>query len=142
MEKLDERILKIIQKRFGYNDNELEQFKNDTRNIELISRSKDYDKKYIVLKVVESKGCNSNHKVGDKFYFDYAGNILTELCPKRICGYALNNALMLVFTANEMIYAGIDPNEIRFKRSNCFDVGIECGGWGRIVLELSVEDKP
>jgi hypothetical protein len=44
--------------------------------------------KTIILKVVESHGCNSNHKVGDKFYFD---------------------------------------------------VGLECGGWGRIVLELSVE---
>ena len=48
---------------------------------------------------------------------------------------------MLVFTANEMIYAGINPNEIRFKRSGCFDVGIECGGWGRIVLEVSMEKK-
>jgi hypothetical protein len=30
---------------------------------------------------------------------------------------------------------------MRFKRANCFDVGLECGGWGRIVLELSVEKR-
>ena len=48
---------------------------------------------------------------------------------------------MLVFTASEMIYAGIDPNEIRFNRANCFDVGLQCGGWGRIILELSVVDR-
>lgn len=48
---------------------------------------------------------------------------------------------MMVFTTNEMIYAGIDPNEIRFKRSSCFDVGIECGGWGKIALELGIEEK-
>jgi uncharacterized repeat protein (TIGR04076 family) len=141
MTKIDERLMKIIQKRFGYNDQEIETFCNDSRNIELLSRSKEFADKYIVLKVVKSKGCNSNHKVGDKFYFDYAGNILTGLCPSKICGYALNNALMMVFTANEMIYSGIDPNDIRFKRSSCFDVGIECGGWGRIVLELGVEEK-
>ena len=141
MTKIDDRLLKIIQRRLGYTDQEFEKFKNEPRNIELIAKSKEYAEKYIVLKVVDSHGCNSNHKVGDKFYFDFAGNILTDLCPKRICGYALNNALMLVYTANEMIYAGVDPHEIRFKRSSCFDVGIECGGWGKIVLELTIEEK-
>jgi len=48
---------------------------------------------------------------------------------------------MMVFSATEMIFAGVDPNNIRFNRTNCFDVGIECGGWGKIVLELSIEDK-
>lgn len=28
-----------------------------------------------------------------------------------------------------------------FKRAGCFDVGLECGGWGRIVLELRVEEN-
>jgi hypothetical protein len=46
-----------------------------------------------------------------------------------------------IFTANELLYAGVDPNEMRFKHSGCFDVGVECGGWGRIVMETSVEDR-
>ena len=141
MADIDERLFKIIQRRFGYNDTELESFKSNPRNLDLIARSKEFQNKHIVLEVVESKGCNSNHKVGDKFYFDYAGNLLTELCPSRVCGYSLNSALMMIFTANEMFFAGIDPNEIRFKRASCFDVGIECGGWGRIVLELKIEEK-
>jgi hypothetical protein len=27
------------------------------------------------------------------------------------------------------------------QRAGCFDVGLLCGGWGRIVLELRVEDR-
>lgn len=141
MNDIDERLAKIIQKRFGYNDDEIKIFIDDPRNKEIINRSKVFQNKLIVLEVVESKGCNSNHKVGDKFYFDYAGNLLTNLCPSKVCGYSLSSAMMMIFTANEMFYAGIDPNEIRFKRASCFDVGIECGGWGRIVLELKIEDK-
>ena len=141
MNQIDERLLKIIKRRFNYNDQDITNFKENPRNIELLNRIKEFENKLIVLEVVESKGCNSNHKVGDKFYFDYAGNLLTDLCPAKICGYSLNAALMMVFTANEMFYAGVDPNEIRFKRSSCFDVGIECGGWGRIVLELKIEKK-
>ncbi|MCP3901181.1 MAG: hypothetical protein GY707_15860, partial [Desulfobacteraceae bacterium] len=72
---------------------------------------------------------------------DGAGNILTDQCPDRICGYSLNSALMMVFSANELMLAGVDPNQIRFKRASCFDVGLECGGWGRIVLELRVDKK-
>lgn len=49
--------------------------------------------------------------------------------------------MMMIFTANEMLYAGVDPNQIRFKRLSCFDVGIECGGMGRIVLELKIDDE-
>ncbi len=30
---------------------------------------------------------------------------------------------------------GVDPNEMRFKRAAFFDVGLECGGLGRIVME-------
>lgn len=141
MSDIDERLAKIIQKRFGYNDEEIKIFIDHPRNKDIVSRSKEFQNKMIVLEVVESKGCNSNHKVGDKFYFDYAGNLQTNLCPSKVCGYSLSSAMMMIFTANEMFYAGIDPNEIRFKRASCFDVGIECGGWGRIVLELKIEDK-
>jgi len=46
-----------------------------------------------------------------------------------------------VYVANELYYAGVDPNETRFKRVRCFDVGVRCGGWGNIVMELKVEDR-
>ena len=141
MGAIDKRLLKIIKKRFQYDDEEIEIFKNDPRNVELINRHKELADTKFILEVVESKGCNSNHQVGDRFYFDFAGNILTELCPPKICGYSLNSSMMMIFTANEMLYAGVDPDEIRFKRASCFDVGIECGGWGRIVLELKVEKE-
>lgn len=131
----------MIQRHLGYSDQEMIAFKEDPRNEEVLNKGGDLTKKTIILEVVESHGCNSKHKVGDRFYFDAFGNLLTELCPKKVCGYSLNAALMMVFTANEMLFAGIDPNSIRFKRAGCFDVGLECGGWGRIVLELQVVDK-
>lgn len=138
---IDERVWKLMQKRLGYSDEEMALFKADPRNVDVLSRGADLMSKLIVLEVVESHGCNSRHQVGDRFTFDGVGNLLTDRCPAKICGYSLNAALMMVFAANELLYAGVDPNEIRFKRAGCFDVGLECGGWGRIVLELRVEDR-
>jgi uncharacterized repeat protein (TIGR04076 family) len=138
---VDERMWKIVQRHLGYSDAEMPLFKENPRNEAVLSKSSALRDKLIILEVVESRGCNSRHQVGDRFYFDGAGNLLTDLCPKKVCGYSLNAAMMMVFTANEMLYAGVDPNQIRFKRASCFDVGLECGGWGRIVLELRVEDR-
>jgi hypothetical protein len=30
---------------------------------------------------------------------------------------------------------------MRFKRFGCPDVGVRCGGWGHIVMEVKVEDR-
>ncbi len=136
----DDRKWKIVQRHLGYTAEEMATFKRDPRNSDVLASSPSFMNKLIILEVVESHGCNSKHKVGDRFYFDALGNLLTERCPKKVCGYSLNAEMMMVFAANEMFFAGVDPNLIRFKRAGCFDVGLECGGWGRIVLELRVEE--
>lgn len=132
---------KLMKAHLGYNDEEMKVFRENPRNEDVISKAPALLNKTIVLTVVESHGCNSQHKVGDKFFFDGAGNLLTNRCPKKVCIYALSAATSMIFASNELFYAGVDPNEIRFKRAACFDVGVQCGGWGRIVLELSVQDR-
>jgi uncharacterized repeat protein (TIGR04076 family) len=132
---------KLMKKRLGYTDEEMKTYRENPINEDILSKAPQLMDKTIVAEVVESRGCNSQHKVGDKFYFDGAGNLLTKLCPNRICAYALNAITPQIFTTNELFYAGVDPNEMRFKRAACFDVGLECGGWGRIVMEVKVEDR-
>jgi uncharacterized repeat protein (TIGR04076 family) len=139
--KLDEKVWKTVKQHLGYNDEEMKQFRENPRNEDVLTKSPGLMNKTIVIKVVESKGCNSQHRVGDKFYFDGAGNLLTNLCPKRICIYALSSVTQLIFASNELFCAGIEPNEMRFRRAGCFDVGVQCGGWGHIVMELGVEDR-
>jgi len=131
----------VMKGHLGYTDEEMEAFQANPRNEDVVSKAPALLDKTIIVEVVESHGCNSQHKVGDRFYFDGAGNLLTKLCPKKICIYALSAAASMVFTANELFYAGVDPNEMRFKRAGCFDVGVQCGGWGHIVMEIRVEDR-
>jgi uncharacterized repeat protein (TIGR04076 family) len=139
--KTDEGTWKTFQQRLGYNDEEMKKFRENPRNTDVLAKAPALMNKTIVATVVDSHGCNSQHKIGDKLYFDGAGNLLTNLSPKKICIYALSSIAGLIFTSNELSYAGIDPNEMRFRRAGCFDVGVQCGGWGHIVLELSVEDR-
>ncbi len=139
--EINEEVFNFFQERLGYTDEEMKLFKENPRNIEVLLEAIPLMNKTIIAEVVESHGCNSQHKIGDKFIFDGAGNLITKMCPKRMCIYALSSIAPLVFASNELFYAGVDPNEMRFKRTGCFDVGVRCGGWGRIVMELRVEDR-
>ena len=139
--KVDESVWDFFQKHVGYTDEEMKEFRENPRNEDVLSKGPALMNKTIVVEVVKSHGCNSQHKEGDKFYFDGAGNLITKLCPKRICIYALSSMATAIFASNELFYAGVDPNEMRFNRLGCFDVGVRCGGWGNIVMEIRVEDR-
>ena len=134
----------FIKKHLGYTDEEMKVWLDNPRNQELVLKAPvllALLQKTIVIMVVEAHGCSSLHKIGQKFYFDGPGNLLSKMNPKRICIYALSQMERLIFGAQELFYAGIDPNEMRIKRGGCFDVGLKCGGWGRIVFELKFEDR-
>jgi len=139
--KVDESMWNAIQKHFAYTNEEMEVFMENPRNMDVLAKAPLFANKTMVFEVVDAHGCNSRHKTGDKFYFDGAGNLLTKRSPDRICIYALNAASALIFAAGELLMAGVDPNELRFKRTGCFDVGVKCGGWGRIIMELKVADR-
>jgi uncharacterized repeat protein (TIGR04076 family) len=132
---------RLIQRHLKYSGDELELFKGNPRNEVVLDKGRDLQDMRIIIEVVESHGCNSQHRVGDRFIFDGTGNLLTGQNPERICIFALNAATGLIFAAGELFYAGVDPNEMKFRRSGCFDVGIRCGGWGRVVVEISMTGK-
>ncbi len=138
---VDEGQWRLIQEHLGYSDAELKKFKENRRNSGILARLPDLLNKTIVAEVVRSRGCNSRHKVGDRFFFDGAGNLLTRLSPKRVCVYALKSFATLIYGANELIYAGLDPNDLHFNRVGCHDVGVERGGWGNIVMEIKILER-
>ena len=139
--KLSEEVITRIKENLGYDDDEMKIFLENPRNEDILSKALTLVNKTIVIEVVESHGCASQHKVGDKFYFDGSGNLLTKLCPKKICIFELSEVDTLLFGVSEIFFAVINPNEIRFKRAGCFDVGLKCGGWGKIVMEIRVEKR-
>src|SRR4030065_2687657 len=139
--KASEDVWKFYQKHLGYTDDEMKTFMQNPRNEDVISKAPALMNKTSVVEVVDAHGCNSQHKVGDQFYFDGSGNLLSKLCPKRICFGALSSMPPLISMAHELFYAGVDPDEMRFKRVGCSDVGLQWGGGGRVVMEIRMEDR-
>ena len=138
---VDENTWRFIQQHLGYSDEEMALFRANPRNAEVLAKAPALMQKTIIAEVVESHGCNSQHKVGDRFVVDGAGNLLSNKCPRRICIYALQALVGPILATNELVYAGVDPNSLRLRHVGCLDVGVRCGGWGHIVMEVRVEER-
>ena len=140
-EKIPDQIWDMMKARMGYSDQEIELFKKEPRNALVIKTAGEMAGKTIVFEVVDSKGCNSQHQVGTRFYFSGDGNMLTKMSPSKVCGFSLPIMGQMLHAIHELWYAGVDPNQLCFKRAGCFDVGVQCGGWGRIVIEAKIMDR-
>ena len=138
---MSKEVLNNIKRHLGYTDEEMKIFMENPKNVEVLTKAPNLMNKTIVIEVVESHGCNSQHNIGDKFYFDGFGNLLTKLSPKRICISALSAVEKLIYAADALMFADHDPNEMLFNRVGCSDVGLKCGGWGKIVMEIKVIDR-
>lgn len=139
--KIDENTWSFIQQHLAYTDEEMAQFRKHPVNEEILSHVPELLNKTVVAEVVESHGCASRHQVGDRFFFDGFGNLLTGRGPEKICSYALHAFSPCLFAGLELFMAGADPNQMKFKRAGCQDVGVRCGGWGHVVMEYHLEEN-
>jgi hypothetical protein len=137
MDKL--QLAGIIQKRLGLDDDEFKAIGDNPKYRRLFENALEASKYRLVAEVVESKGCHSGHVKGQKIVFDSSGNLLTREAPDRVCAFLMPNLVLIINAFFENLTNGRDPNEVTFNRTNCFDVGHGCGGWGRVVLEVRAE---
>lgn len=133
-------IWKFMQKHLGYNDEQLEKFISNPRNLKVFEKWNDLLNKTIIFEVVESHGCNIEHKIGDQFLFSATGYMLAHKCPKKICPFIMPTMARMMAIIQERIYEGIDPMPL-FYRGQCEDVGIDCGGWGRVIIEPKIVNR-
>ena len=135
------QIWEMMQQRLGYSDEEIALFAEDPRNARVMAVAPRMMTHTIVFEVVASCGCNSQHGLGDRIYYSGDGNLLTRLAPSKVCAFLLPIMGQMIYGIHELWYAGVDPNELAFKRAGCFDVGVKCGGWGRVVVQARVMER-
>jgi uncharacterized repeat protein (TIGR04076 family) len=133
------KILKGLQKHMEYTDAEMEIFCSDPAKVKMVTETPAFVKTRVVAEVIDSHGCHCKHRVGDKFVMTAGGQLLTDQCPKGICLSALAPISRIMPTIYDRLISGSDPN---FERSNvvqCEDVGLDKGGWGKILMKVYVE---
>jgi uncharacterized repeat protein (TIGR04076 family) len=135
-------ILKRFQKHMGYTDEEMEIFKSDPEKVKMVTETPEFVKCRLIAEVVESHGCHAQHKVGDRFVMTPDGQIITEQCPKRMCISALGPVSRIMSAIFERLISKSDPNFNRYNIVQCADIGVDKGGWGKILMKVYLEKIP
>jgi hypothetical protein len=140
MNKLEKGVLKRFGDRVGYTASDLQHFSEDDPRLRLMERlAADAAKYSIQAAVVSSRHCNSGYEIGHKFVMDVDGNFISKLCPKRMCVHLISQLVVPVALINERLSEGLEPNGFTFMRQvRCSDVGVECSGYGGVMLKVSV----
>jgi len=130
------QFIEILRKRLKLPEDEFQKIVDNPKYQKMFEHAPAGARYQLVAEVIESKGCHSGHVVGQKIIFDSSGNLLTKESPDRVCAFLMPHLTMVVTAFFENIMNGRDPNEVMFNRTGCFDVGVACGGWGRVVVEM------
>jgi uncharacterized repeat protein (TIGR04076 family) len=135
----DAEILRRFQKHMGYTDEEMEIFLSDPEKVKMVTQTPEFVKCRVVAEVVESHGCHSQHRVGDRFVMTAGGQLIAEESPKRMCMFALGPVSNVLPAIYERLITKSDPNFERSQIVQCTDIGLDKGGWGKILMKVYVE---
>jgi hypothetical protein len=133
-------MLKRFGDRVGYTESDLANFQEGDPRVRLMEKIAPASARFsIEALVVQARHCNSGYKAGDRFILDIDGNFISKLCPKRLCVYATSQLAVPVALINERFSEELEGNGFHFMRQvRCLDVGAECGGYGGIMMKISV----
>ena len=133
-------VIKRYGKRVGYNKSQIEAFHEGGHRIrQVLHLSKVARELSIQAEVISARNCNSGHSVGQIFILDVDGNFITKRCPGRMCVYLISQLTVPVALINERLSEGLAPNDFHFMRYvRCPDVGLECYGYGEVMLRVPV----
>lgn len=136
-----EEIWRRFQKHMGYSDKEMAVFRSDPEKVKMVTERPEFVKCRVVAEVIESQGCHAKHRVGDRFVMTAGGQLISEECPKRMCMFALGPVANMLPAIYERLIGRSDPEFKRYNIVQCTDVGLDKGGWGKVLMKVYVE-KP
>ncbi len=134
-----EEIWRRFQKHMGYTDEEMEIFRSDPEKVKMVTQTPEFVKCRVIAEVIESHGCYAQHRVGDRFVMTAGGELIAEECPKRMCISALGQISNMLPAIYERFITKSDPNFERSHIVQCTDIGLDKGGWGKILMKVYVE---
>ena len=134
---------KAYQKFLRWTDEELEIFKADPRRAAAAKKlfGPEIMKKDLIIEVVESHGCSTGLKPGDKLYFTALSILDTKRSCPNWCAQAFNPIPTAAALVQDRFVSGLDINEMIYDHFSCGDVGPRCG-WGQIIMRAYVADNP
>ena len=137
----DDKVAKVwkhFQELMHYSDEDLAEFKSRPKFMKMMNTPAFRTHK-IIAEVVQSHGCVCGHNVGQRIVLNGNGAFISSECPPIMCAGLVSQFNGIVAAVFERFAEGLDPNGLLADTIGCVDVGLDCGGWGRVVAKVCVE---
>ncbi len=139
----EEKMYKAYQRFFDYTDEQMEALKNSPEMEHQRRMLKGFwanPQAKMVAEVVEVENCAAGHKPGDKYVIRADGIVNKEESPESLCLGALAPLYSFLHVAYERIAEQMEDLSPRgITHANCNDCGLAGGGFGRILMRVTVE---
>lgn len=135
----ESRVKDIVKQTVGITDEDWEIFRHGSPGVyKFFARMEEVGRYRIVAEVIQSRYCSAGLKVGQQFVIE-DGALVPEKSTAPFCMWALGPLTRFVNSIQEMIVAGVDPNDRVFRVAECLDPGLEAGGLGKVNFQVRVE---
>ena len=139
----EEKMYKAYQKFFNFTDEQVEQLKNAPEKEHHRRVLKGFwanPQARMVATVVKTETCAAGHKVGDRYVIRADGIVNKEESPENLCLGALFTLYPFLNVAYERIAEKMDDLSPKgITHTSCADCGFGDGGFGRVVMRVTVE---
>ena len=126
---------------FNYTDEEMAMVASNPKYRRMLEKAPQSIMTQFIFEVDAAHGCAQQHQRGQTIVVNGDGSLACRNSPERICIYLLQALIPITFAAQEFIYAGLDPNTLKFTKVGCFDTGVRCGGFGHVSVAFKSRQK-
>ena len=133
-----ERVWRRFKEVMEYSDDDMAKFKSNPKFMKMMNTPA-YRTHKIIVEITQSHGCVCQHRVGQRLVLNGNGALIRDECPPVMCIGLVSQFYAAILAIWERMAAGLDPNGLLMDRIGCTDVGVDCGGWGRVVAKVYVE---
>lgn len=137
----NEGMMELAKAVLNYTDEEMDIIKSNPKYLQVLEKASSWLNTEFVFEIIEAHGCVCRHQEGQTITVGGDGAISCKASPDQICVYLLNSIIPIVYGAMEFLFAGHDPNELKFTKVGCFDIGARCGGIGHVTVQFSSHQK-
>ena len=133
------QLLDLFKTQQQYSDEEMARIAENPKFMQVLSRAPQLLATRFSFEIEEAHGCVVQHQSGQVICINGDGSLDSQAGPAKTCIYLLHALTPLVCAAQEFIYAGLDPNNLKFTKIGCFDVGAKCGGFGHVSMRFRAQ---
>lgn len=140
MDQRDEMIQGMaaaVKELTGFTDQEMTVFMSQPRTPKILGRVEALARTRVVFEVVQARGCVAGHRPGDRYLFPGGSVLDLQLSTARLCPFLMPPMARIMWLVQERVWEGLDPLPL-YASGHCDDVGLDCGGWGRVVIEARI----